>query len=56
MHFQDHLKQNENDNAVEVGITVYEALSEAGGMNCNTLAAAEGECGGRMVSFGFRGH
>lgn len=32
------LKRNETDNVVEVGTIVYEGLSEAGGMNCNTLS------------------
>lgn len=46
------MNRNENDNAAEVGVMVYEALSEAGGMDCNTSAAAEEKCEGRIVDFG----
>lgn len=50
------MNRDENDNAADVGVMVYEALSEAGGMDCNTSAAAEEKCEGRRVDFGCCGH
>lgn len=51
--FRAILNRNENDNVAEVSITVYEALSGAGGLSCNILCCCRREMGRQGGGFWF---